>query len=211
MRLHCPRIHQQSREGTRGRRCAGLCLLSQKLDYSSHPTKLGHWNSSHQCGVRPTGPDLKADDDEWIRSLTEAQEVTTDVPEDRVGFSPSTRQQQRGNIETCLMLNKKGSRQCRRIEAQCKETPTAPGVQLGLRDGGSRDARKHSRAASGRQPPMDWRGRSIRRTAIASRPRNQSARKSQLPAWRPGEAYRSRRPAERVAEKRRLGRPVVHG
>ena len=40
---------------------------------------------------------------------------------------------------------------------------------------------------------MDWRGRSIRRTATASRPRNQTARNVQLPAWRPGEAYRSRR------------------
>ena len=29
----------------------------------------------------------------------------------RRGFFPSTRQQQRGNIETCLMLNEKGSRE----------------------------------------------------------------------------------------------------
>ena len=37
-------------------------------------------------------------------------------------------------------------------------------------------------AASG---PMDWRGRSIKRTATASRPRNQNAGISQLPTWRP--------------------------
>ena len=39
-------------------------------------------------------------------------------------FSPST--QQHGNIGTCLMLNKKGSRQCRRIGVQSKETSMAP-------------------------------------------------------------------------------------
>ena len=37
-------------------------------------------------------------------------------------------------------------------------------------------------AETGRQPPVDWRGRSTRRTAIASRPRKQSAGISQLPA-----------------------------
>ena len=42
----------------------------------------------------------------------------------RRGFSPSTRQQQHGNIGTCP-LNKKGSCQCRRIEVQSKETSTA--------------------------------------------------------------------------------------
>ena len=41
-------------------------------------------------------------------------------------FSPSTRQQQRGIIETCFMLNKKGSRQCSRIAVQSKETSKAP-------------------------------------------------------------------------------------
>ena len=123
---------------------------------------------------------------------------------------PSTRQQQRGNIETCLMLNKKGSRKCRRIDVRSKETSTDPlKCSLALVVRLKRGA--HSRAASGRQPPMDWRGRSIRKTAIASRPFNQSAGNSQLPAWRPGEAHRSRRPAARVAEKRRLGRPVVRG
>ena len=54
-------------------------------------------------------------------------------------FPPSTRQH--GNIETCPTLNKKGSRRCFRIEVQSKETSTAPGVQLGLRDGGGRNAR----------------------------------------------------------------------
>ena len=34
----------------------------------------------------------------------------------------STQQQQHGNIETCLVLNKKGSRQCPKIEVQNKET-----------------------------------------------------------------------------------------
>ena len=32
------------------------------------------------------GPDFEADDDEWIRSLAEAQEVTTDTSEDSVTF-----------------------------------------------------------------------------------------------------------------------------
>ena len=41
----------------------------------------------------------------------------------RRGSSQSTWQQLRGNIGTCPMLNRKGSRQCRRIEVQSKETP----------------------------------------------------------------------------------------
>ena len=64
---------------------------------------------------------------------------------------------------------------------------------------------------SGRQPPMDWRGRFIRRTAIESRPRSQNAGASQLPAWRPRKAHRRPRSAACVAEKRRLGRSMVHG
>ena len=32
------------------------------------------------------GPDQQFDDDEWIRSLAEAQEVTTDIPEDSVTY-----------------------------------------------------------------------------------------------------------------------------
>ena len=41
-------------------------------------------------------------------------------------FSPSTRQRQRGNIETCLVLNKMGWRQCPEIVEQNIETSTAP-------------------------------------------------------------------------------------
>ena len=49
--LDSPRIHRQSHELI-GRRCsAGLSRLPQKLDYSSHPTELEHWDSSHQRGL----------------------------------------------------------------------------------------------------------------------------------------------------------------
>ena len=44
----------------------------------------------------------------------------------RRGSSRSTQHQQHGNIETCLMLNKNCSRQCRRIGVQSEETSTAP-------------------------------------------------------------------------------------
>ena len=38
-------------------------------------------------------------------------------------FRPVQNHKQRGNIQTCLMMNRKGSRQCQRIEVQSKETP----------------------------------------------------------------------------------------
>ena len=41
-------------------------------------------------------------------------------------FHPKHTQQQHGNIETCLMLNKKGSRQCRWIEVQSKDDVDGP-------------------------------------------------------------------------------------
>ena len=93
--------------------------------------------------------------------------------------------------------NKKGSRQCRRIEVQSKETSMAPGVQPGLRDGGGRNARKQS----GAYPPLDWRGRSCRATVSANRPRSQNAGVSQLPGWRTRKAHRCPRPAARAARK----------
>ena len=37
-------------------------------------------------------------------------------------FFPKHTAQQHGNIGTCRLLNRKGSRQCRRIKAQSKET-----------------------------------------------------------------------------------------
>ena len=40
--------------------------------------------AQHAIEKDPTSKQL--DDDEWIRSLTEAQEVTIDVPEDRVEY-----------------------------------------------------------------------------------------------------------------------------
>ena len=49
--LDSPRIYQQSHEGAGRRCCAGLSRLPQELDHSPHSAELGHWNSSHQCGV----------------------------------------------------------------------------------------------------------------------------------------------------------------
>ena len=40
---------QRGKRACLGRRHAGLGRLPQKLDYSSHPPELGHWNSSLQC------------------------------------------------------------------------------------------------------------------------------------------------------------------
>ena len=68
-------------------------------------------------------------------------------------------------------------------------------VQSGLWIGGGRDARTHSRAASGRQSPMDQRERPHRGTAIASRPCSQLAGVSKLPAWWPRKAHRCPRTA----------------
>ena len=62
------------------------------------------------------------------------------------------------------MLNKKRSRQCRRIEVQSKETSTHLKCSLG--NGEGRDAATRSCAASGRQPPMDWRGRSNKKQRL---------------------------------------------
>ena len=49
------RLYQQSHEGTDRRCCAGLSRLPQEPDHSPHPTEVGHWNSSLQCGVRRGG------------------------------------------------------------------------------------------------------------------------------------------------------------
>ena len=62
----------------------------------------------------------------------------------RRGFSEA-HQQQRGNAGTCPLSNKKGSRQCPRIEGRSRETLMAPGVQPGSGHGGSGGARKHCR------------------------------------------------------------------
>ena len=126
------------------------------------------------------------------------------------GFSPSTRQQQCGNIGNCLMLNKKDSCQSRRIEVQSMETPTAP-WNAAWPSGWWRPKHGGAQPRSRRQSFVDWCSRSFRTAVIASRPRSQSAQNSQHPAWWPGEAHRSRRPAARVAEKRRAGGLVVHG
>ena len=46
------RIHQQSRERTRGWCSARLGRLSEELGYSLDSAELGLWNSSHQCGMQ---------------------------------------------------------------------------------------------------------------------------------------------------------------
>ena len=51
VRLNNPRLNPQSHEGPCRWRCTGLSRLSSTLDYSPHPSELGHWHSSHQCGV----------------------------------------------------------------------------------------------------------------------------------------------------------------
>ena len=67
--------------------CVGDSTFSQE--------KVGDWRFAGECRFllntqlkflkKEKDPTTKQlDDDEWIRSLTEAQEVTTDVPEDSV-------------------------------------------------------------------------------------------------------------------------------
>ena len=49
LRPHSQRTDQQSHERTRGWSCARVSRLSKELDCSLDSTKLGPWNSSHQC------------------------------------------------------------------------------------------------------------------------------------------------------------------
>ena len=66
----------------------------------------------------------------------------------------ASRQQKRGNTGTFPLLNRKGSRQYRRIEVQSKETLMAPGVQPGLGHGVAAEARGSiaARQAAGTLP-----------------------------------------------------------
>ena len=131
--------------------------------------------------------------DEWMTGSLSGPLARIKVDEKRCAsrrrdFSPSTRQQQQhGNFGTCLMLNKKGSRQCRRFGVQSKETSMVRCSAAWLwewwrlKRAGAQLRSKRQAASHG----LVWRIHH-RRTAIASRPRNQSAAISQLPAWRPG-------------------------
>ena len=108
-------------------------------------------------------------------------------------FSPSTRHPQHGNIETCLMLNKKGSRQCRRFEGAKQGDVDGP-LECSLAFGMVAAETRRRVAAQQVAGSLPWigLGRSIRRTATVSRPRNQSAGSSQTSSL---EAYWCRRPA----------------
>ena len=43
---------RKAMKGLVGGAAHGLSRLPQEMGHSPHPTELGHWNSSHQCGQR---------------------------------------------------------------------------------------------------------------------------------------------------------------
>ena len=103
----------------------------------------------------------------------------------RRGFSPSKQQQQRGNIGTCPLLNRKGSCQCRRIKVLSKETLMAPWSAAWPWEWWQR--RCEEALPPGRS--LDWRERLSGGTATPSGPRGQAAGICKLPASWPRKAH----------------------
>ena len=85
-----------------------------------------------QLGIGSQGGAEALAIDEWVAGSTACQNQGCEkivlewsngrqCARRRRGFSPNTRQQRHGNIETCLMLNTKRFLQCPKIEMQSKE------------------------------------------------------------------------------------------
>ena len=84
---HLDAIASSAGDGQKRRLFRGLGVLTIKCVGRETCRKSAASSSTRSsCSCRRKKTSKQFDDDEWIRSLTEAHEITTDVPEDSVMY-----------------------------------------------------------------------------------------------------------------------------